>query len=311
VWARWIVYQAGRCEDGAAGAIARRFRREAAETVHGDLMTACYVRGGDPIKVLARIAGDSWAFHQLVFDASLTAFIDEFVTGALAGHADLARQWAGARLGGFQLGESAPNARLQVREPGQESWTEVLDLGARSCAPGGWVIGRLVPSGKDDLLMFDMPPVGVPEAIAREVAAARDGGWWAVVCAAARDGRLSAGRFLREDYELATDVQELDLLRFGTDRRELDRVMRQLRQGRDEISRAAYRVLMRAGRGDLDFADQAYVGAAVQNVRAYDDACRRLVRPGQSDAWSAWAARVPEPARHRLLALSELARLAA
>lgn len=39
---------------------------------------------------------------------------------------------------------------------------------------------------------------------------------WAAVTAALKDGRLAHSHFLREDYELLTDVQELDLVRFGT-----------------------------------------------------------------------------------------------
>ena len=71
------------------------------------------------------------------------------------------------------------------------------------------------------------------------------------------EGRLTPDALLREDYELATDVQELDLLRFGTARRDLDRVMGQLWEGRDEVGRAAYRILRRALDGDVDEGDAA------------------------------------------------------
>lgn len=313
VWARWIVYQTTRCEDGAAGRVLRRRIHDLAEGFHVDLLEDCYRHQGDPIQVVARLLGESWAYHQLGVheDGGLAAFVEEFATGRLAEHAALALRWAGARMGGYEVGQSLSDARLRVRPADGEGWTEVVDLGARSCAPGRYVLGRLVPSGVGDRLMFDMPPAGVPADVARAVAARPDGDWWRVVSTAARCGRLSPAAFLREDYELTTDVQELDLLRFGTPPRDLPRVMQQLREGRDEISRGAYRVLDRARRGDVDPTDQAYVGAAALNVRAFADIRRETTRSGRGDRWAEWAALVVEPARARLLALARAGRSAA
>lgn len=124
-------------------------------------------------------------------------------------------------------------------------------------------------------------------------------------------GSTSPTSFLREDYELTTDVLELDLLRFGTERRDLPRVMQQLREGRDEISRAAYRVLDRARRGEVTASDHAYVGAAALNVKAFRDVRRETARSGGSDCWAEWAERVAGPARSRLLVLARVGRSAA
>jgi hypothetical protein len=114
--------------------------------------------------------------------------------------------------------------------------------------------------------------------------------------------RAILGRLLREDYEVTSDVPELELVRFGTEPRELSRVMAQLREGRDEVGRASYRILRRALLGTIDAADAAFVAAAVQNPHAYEEVRRRLVRPGQHDVWARWADAVPEPARSRLSA---------
>jgi len=313
VWARWTVYQALRCEDGATGGLVRTWLARALEEIHDGLLAESYRHRGDPIRVIARVQGESWAFHQLAAHegGALSAFIDEFATGRLAERSALARSWAGTRLSGYELGESKPGARLAVREATGGDWLEVLDLGARSCARGGWVLGRLVPSGVGDLLMFDMPPLGVPAKVAREIAAGEDRSWWRVVAGAVGRGDLGAQTLLREDYELTTDVLELELLRFGTPAPDLGRVMQQLRSGRDEVGRAAYRVLERARRGDLAATDHAYIGAAAMNVRAFDDVRRRMMRTDEPDHWAEWADRMPDPARGRVLALGRMGRSAA
>lgn len=310
-WARWIVYQSLRCEDGDTGRLVKERCGQATEELHVELLEDCYQDGGDPIQVVARVAGESWAFHQEAAyeGGGLASFLDEFATGRLAEHAELARRWSEAPMGAYELGESRPGATLSVRDAAGGDWIDVLDLGARSGAPAGWVLGRLVPSGLGDRLMFDMPPLGVPARVARDVAVCPD--WWGVLMTAQAQGRLPSEHLLREDYELLTDVQELDLLRFGTEPRDLGRVMQQLREGRDEVSRAAYRVLERARTGELGPADQAYVGAAALDVRAFDDHRRQMIRSDEPDCWAMWIDRLAEPARGRISALARLGRPAA
>lgn len=309
VWARLIAYLAARCEEGATGLTLRERSHDLVLGFHGDLLAECYRQHGDPVRVIARVLGQSWAYHQLAVheDGGLRSFVEEFATGRLAEHASLALRWAGTPMRGYELGESRPGAVLRVRPATGGEWTDVLDLGARSCAPTGYVLGRLVPSGIGGL-MFDMPPMGVSGEIARTVASLPDGDWWSVLVAARRMGSVGSTAFLREDYELTSDVPELELLRFGTDPRELGRVMQQLRSGRDEISRAAYRVLERARRGDLAESDHAYVAAASLNVRAFGDVRRQAARSGETGCWPEWVERVADPARSRLLALSRLGR---
>ncbi len=314
VGVRWIVYQAQRCEDpgSATFEIQRRALQYAAETIHVDLLEDCFHEGGDPIKVVARVAAESWMGQQLFTHefGGLVSYVGEFVTGRLAEHADLARTWAAAPLGGFRIGESLPGSRLRVYDAASLSSVDVLDLGARSSAgPEGWVLGRLVPNGVDDLLMFDVPPLSVSERIATEVAAAPEGSW-APVTSALEEGRLLPGHFLREDYELTTDVQELDLLAFGTRPPDLERVMGQLREGRDEVGRAAYRILVRAAAGTAGQEDAAFVAAAALNVHAHTEALKHL-SSSAPDVWLRWADLVPEPGRSRLLALARAAAAAA
>jgi hypothetical protein len=317
VWVRWAIYQAIRCEDrGSETADSHRVTlRFVAENFHADLLSDCYQDNGDPVKVSARVLGESWAFHQLFAHEAggLRSFLAEFAaSGPLADHSALAACWTEAPMGGWRLDPRGRGGLLRIEDASSGKGLEILDLGARAGDTGeGWVLGRLVPSGVDGLLMLDCPPLAVSERLAREVASAAHFERWAVIHTAVMEGRLTPDALLREDYELATDVQELDLLRFGTARRDLDRVMGQLWEGRDEVGRAAYRILRRALDGDVDEGDAAYVAAAALNPHAQDEAPRRLLRPGQYDVWARWAALVPEPGRGRLMEIARSSQAAA
>lgn len=307
VWARWIAYQTARCEDGSTGALTRARLQVLGGGFHNDLLAACFREQGDPIRVAAKVMGESWLYHQLVVheDRGLPLFVDEFATDRLAEHAQLARRWVGAPMGGFELGASRPGARLRVRDLAEDEWIDVLDLGARACAPDGHAIGRLVPSGLGEALMFDMPPLGVPAELAQLVATRPDGGWVRVLEAWRARGRVASRHVMRQDYELAGDVLGLDVVRFGTHPCDLPRVRQQLREGRDEVSRASFRILERARLGEIEASDQAYVAAAVLNVRAFDDLCRRRPQAGDAASWAHWAQLVPRPARDRLAVLAD------
>lgn len=315
VWARWIAYQAIRCEDQDTdtGKIQRLALKYVLETFHDDQLADCHANGGDPVQVFARVASESWLFHQLLVHefAGLDRFVDELATGRLAEHAALARSWVGAPLRGYGIGVPQPGGLLRVEDLAAGSWTDVLDLGARATvgeSGGGWVLGRLVPSGVDDLLMFDAPPIAVPERVARDVAEAPKP--WARVTEALAEGRLVERHLMRTDLELVTDVPSIDLLRVGTPPADLERVTAQLRAGRDEIPRAAFRILRRSADRALPESDAPHVAAAVLQPTAHADARRMLVREGQHDVWTGWAALVHEPARGLLLDLAEAGRAA-
>jgi hypothetical protein len=313
VWARWIAYQASRCEDAdtETGKIQRLALKYVLESFHDDQLADCHADGGDPVKVAAWVAGESWLFQQLLVHefGGLERFVDELATGRLAEHAALARSWVGAPLSGYLVGPTLPGGGLCVEDVAADCWTEVLDLGARSNAgDSGWVLGRLVPSGVDDLPMFDIPPIAVPEGVARAVAEAPKP--WVAVTEALDEGRLVERHFMRADLELVTDVPSIDLLRVGTPPADLERVTAQLHAGRDEIPRAAFRILRRAVDGALLDSDAPHVAAAVLQPAARADARRLLVREGQYDVWARWAALVHEPARGLLLDFAEAGRAA-
>lgn len=327
VWARWIAYQALRCEDRdrRTGLIVRAATHDAVGLFHGDLMDAAYDAGGDPVKVVATVMGESWAFHQLATHdyAGLETFLDECVTGRLAEHAVLARSWVGAPMGGYRIdGPSGPR-RLAVLDLATDELVDVLDLGASSVAgPGGWVIGRLVPSGTTPELMFDIAPLGVPEALARTVARHRDhragpNSWPELLAEALGRRELPSSALLREDYELMSDIPAVTMIELATRPLELARVMSQLRSGRDEVARTAFRILRSVADGSLESGDAPHlaarvtapmVAAAVLNASAFEQAPRKILAPGQESRWRHWAAMVPQPARDRLLRFAEATR---
>jgi hypothetical protein len=310
-WVRWIVYLALRSEDPGTW-VGRRHRRgllEAVELFHSDLMDAAYDEGDDPVRVTAQVLGESWACHQYVVHDHevLDIFLDQLVGGALSRHASLAQEWIGAPMGGYRIEGRSCACTLAVRDLADGRTTDVLDLGAGGLAgPDGTVIGRLVPSGTMPATMFDMPPLPLDEQLATEIATTgADNRWSKVLADAIEEGRLDPATLLREDYELLTDVPSLDLLTFGTPDSDLARVMTQLREGRDEIRRAAFRILRSASEGSLGDASAPYVAAACLNVHAHKDVRRRILSPGQRAAWLRWAELVPPPAMTRLLTYAE------
>jgi hypothetical protein len=311
VAARWIVYQALRCEDPGS-CTGRRLLgalRDGVETFHLDLLEAAYVEGSDPVRPTAEVMGESWAHHQLAaYDYGvLAAFLDEFVGGELVEGAALARSWLGARMGGYRLeGPTSPGS-LTVRDLADDRTIEVLDLGAAcTVGPAGTVIGRLVPSGTAPALLFDTAPMPVDERIATDVARCQGRAEWAEVLQWAIDERrIDPEDLLREDYELMSDIPSWELLKFGTRPTDLARVTAQLQEGRDEIGRAAFRVLRLASLGTLDDDAAPYVAAACLNARAHEHAHKSILAAGQQRQWLRWAALVPAPARTRLLRFAE------
>jgi hypothetical protein len=311
-WARWIVYQSIRSEDPGSqtGQLLHAAMAEATSRFHGDLMSAAYDRGRDPIQVHARVMGESWGCHQLaVYEYGvLESFLDELAGGELADSAELARAWVRAPMHGYQWERPARPGELRVRDLATDMHLDVLDLGSATVArPSHWVIGRLVPSGTTPALMFDTAPLQVHHETAREVAHCRAPDEWVeVLDDAIASGRMSGSDLLREDYEILTDIPALALVEFGTRRRDLPRVLAQLVEGRDEIGRAAFRILRRAADGSLEDAAAPFVASAVLNAHAHAEAPRLILASGQQPAWIHWAKRVPQPARGRLLRFADL-----
>ena len=306
--ARWAAYQCTRVEwpDGDSAAITHEALRYTVATFHADTMRELWDTEQDPMPFLAGTSGEDWAFHQVcTFElGGLEVFLEDLAADRLAEECGLARQWIGAAMGGYRLESSEP-MRLRVRDLGAGATLDLLDLGGHVPAEdGGWLVGRLVPSGTEPALMFDTRPLPVDERTARDVASAagRHGGWLRALDLASVTGRFDVATLRSEDRELATDVPGLRLLEAGTNRSALGATMASLREGRDEVGRAAFRILRSVAEGGRDERDAAYVGAAALNPHAYAEARRRLT--AAPSVWKRWAELVPDPARSRLLALA-------
>ncbi|GAA1139804.1 hypothetical protein [Nocardioides aquiterrae] len=317
LWARWAAYQCTRAEDPDTDSrvVLQMALDYTLRMFHADAMEQAYVEGGDPVQVMAVTAGEDWAFHQLcTYElGGLACFLDTMPTGRLAAECGLARGWVDAWMGGYRLESSAPGP-LVVRDLATDESIELLDLGARLHAgAGGWLIGRLVPSGTTPALMFDTRPLAVDEETAAETATGElRGAWVAALDRAFREGRVDPGVLQREDRELVTDVAGLDRLERGTPPRELAGARERLADGRDEIGRAAYRILRSAAEGTFGADEDApFVAAAAVNAHAFSEALKQLVRPECRAGWEHWAALAPEPARGRLTRLADLSGAAA
>ena len=311
MWARWAAYQCTRAEDpGSASMVIQRIALDYTLGIfHSDLLGERFAAGGDPIPLVARVCGEDWAFHQIcTFElGGLHEFTSSLATGRLREEAGLCTQWITARMGGFQLEPSDPGS-LVVRDLGRDESIPLLDLGARVHAdPGGWLIGRLVPTGTDPPLMFDTRPLPVDEQTAREVAAdTTPAAWLVALVTAIGEGRFDRSLLQTEDRELVTDVPSLSVVEVGTPPAALASTLEALGRGRDEIGRAALRLLRSAGDGTLGAERAPYVAAAVLNAHAYAEVGDRVLCPGQESAWARWADLVAEPARSRLRRLAEL-----
>lgn len=317
LWARWAAYQCTRSEDPGTdgGDISRAALGYAIEMFHGDDMDEAYRTGGDPMQVAARTAGEDWAYHQIcTYElGGLECFLDTTATGLLARECTLARSWLDARVGGYRVESSSPG-RLVVRDLAEDRPVELLDLGARAHADEhGWVIGRLVPSGTSPTLMFDTRPLPVDRQTAIEASTGdRRGAWVTALVAAIADDRVDGAVLRSEDRELVTDVPGLALLGRGTPPGALASALDQLARGRDEVSRAAYRLLQSVGEGSFGSDEDApFVAAAVVNPHGYAEAQRHLVSSERQATWRRWAELVAEPARGRLLRLAELSNASA
>lgn len=313
-WARWAAYQCTRADGPGttSGAIVRFALNYVVRMFHADTMQELYDAHDDPAQFLGLTMGEDWAFHQLcTFElGGLEVFMTELARGRLADEAGLAREWSGARMSGYRLERSGPLG-LSACDLATGTTTDLLDLGA-DLGSGGFVLGRIVPSGTEPARMFDTWPLEVDEETARAAAEAVSvrAGWVTALSGAIEAGRMRPEALRREDRELLTDIPSLHLVGAGTDRAALASTMASLRQGRDEVGRAAFRILRSASEGSLGPNVQApYVGAAALNPHGFRES-RRLLR-GTTSELAAWAAGVPEPARSRLSQLAATAESAA
>lgn len=311
MWARWAAYQCTRAEDpGTESMLIQRTALDYTLWIfYSEQLRERYVGGDDPVPLIARVCGEDWVFHQLcTFElGGLFVFLRSLATGPLQAEAGLCEQWFGARMRGFRLESSDPGS-LVVHDLARDESIALLDLGARVHADAdGWLIGRLVPTGIEGVPMFDTRPLPVDEQTAREVAGdPSPGAWVSALRLAIDEGRVDRALLQTEDRELVTDVPSLSLVEVGTPASALASTLDSLGRGRDEIGRAALRILRSAGDGALAPDRAAYVAAAVLNAHAYAEVGHRVLSPGQHACWSRWADLVPEPARSRLQRLAEL-----
>ncbi|MCY4726865.1 hypothetical protein NYO98_11305 [Nocardioides sp. STR2] len=124
VWARWIAYQAVRCEDreSETGQAQRLAPKYAIDTFHDDQLADCHADGGDPVRVMARVASESWLFHQVLVHE--LGGLERFVTSSRPG--------------------VSPTTR-SLRDPGWEHAWAATGSG-RACPAGGCASTTRLPA---------------------------------------------------------------------------------------------------------------------------------------------------------------------
>lgn len=304
LWARWAAYQSIRAEDVGteSGFITKASLDYAVQMFYDEAMQALHDAGGDPVEILRNVVGESWIYQQVcTYEmGALREFLDFLADDRLAANAEWARSWTAASMRGIRVEASQPGT-LAVTDLKAGEQLSLLDLGAGAlCKAGGFLVGRLVPSGVAPGLMFDTTPVVVDERTAKDVASSSEGGWITALTEAIADGRLTIDALESEDRELASDVPSSAMIELAG--QPSDRV----RDGHDKVARSAFRILRQAADGALGDDRSPYVAAAALNPHAYADAKRKLVAPGQPSAWLHWAALAPEPAASRLGLLAEI-----
>jgi hypothetical protein len=177
-WAtsRWILSQAHQHLGERHDPVARqRFRRA--------LQVAVELRGGiealpgrDVTDQQCRVVDHDWVFRELyLYDlGGLRHFLQRVATPDLLAGADRVAAWAASPMGGYRfVGGDARELAWEDLADGEVLGTANLGS-AVSREPGDCVLGRIVPI--DDGVMFEMPPLPVPEPVALRVSR-RPQGW--------------------------------------------------------------------------------------------------------------------------------------
>lgn len=163
-WAvsRWVLAQAAQVEVRRA-----KTARDRAVQVRGGPST---LWGTDPTDAECKITDHDWVFRQLVLHehGGLADFLRHRASSALLSLADRVDEWVGTSMGGYEIVETQTREIVWL-DLSSRALVRTINLGgSQPLAPGEAVLGRIVPSR--DGLLFDLPPLWVPHAVADAVA---------------------------------------------------------------------------------------------------------------------------------------------
>jgi hypothetical protein len=277
VVSRWIAAQAHVFLDEAdRGPASRRERAiELAAELRGGFDA---LPGRDESDRWASVLDFDWTYRQLfLYDmGGLERFLRRGATPDLVAGADRIEEWASAPMGAYTyLG--AFGSRLLWIDHATDAAVETIDIGTAARLLGGaTVIGRVVPAG--DELVFEGPPLEVPRAVARDVAA-RPAAWFEVLRGAAdqvRDGTIATE--VREWRTVASDVPLQPLMMLILHRS----------GALDDGTRSPAELL---ALGVLDLADSELEREAEEEdaVQLEHDSGGEIRRVPVDDEWDGWA----------------------
>ncbi len=189
-WARWVRAQA---LDGVGHPDADRLRAALADADRAGLSVdpAGGGRSSDDMEAQSRLIEHDWVFAQsyLYTHGGLRKLLPAVAPDVLGRAIDVA-SWCDAGLGAFRLLRDSP-ATITWLQLGTEEEVQTLNLGtAATLHPGDHVIGRRVTCGAQ--VLFEGPPLAVPEAVATAVARRPDS--WVTAIADGAEGILGPRR---------------------------------------------------------------------------------------------------------------------
>lgn len=301
-WAtsRWLLEQALQdLPSSRHPGVAKAFATVAA--VLGGLDGVRRPDGEDPhIKVMDH----DWVFRQcLLYEyGGLASYLrraaPDFVVGA-----DHIHDWVRAPMGGFRYEARSPSTTTWV-DLATDERVEIANIGsAAMLVEGEHAIGRMVPieSGR----MFETMPLGVPEAVARAVAAAPTDWIDILKDARARGEEVETGGFR---FGFLTDVRmEVAAITLYDDLDLLDKYEQRVDAFIDTVRRA----FREQPTDDPEVIDVwACIAAEILNWNVFATLARKP-RPGQEELFARLGKVLAEPAARFCRDLSVVAREAA
>jgi hypothetical protein len=123
------------------------------------------------IDTAAAVSDTDWVYRQLyLWDlGGLDAFLEHRATPDLLAGSDRVAEWAAAPMGGYLYLGASERTLLWYDHRSSRTVTTTNIGSATRLLAGAHVIGRVVPAG--DGAVFEGPPLEVPRAVARAVAA--------------------------------------------------------------------------------------------------------------------------------------------
>ena len=344
MWSRWVCEQAFRWVSPE-----NEVRHEAALNL---ALEVAYAVGVDPDRpfglaprdFVALVRSRDWIVRQVVLYelGGLADFVVNVAGPDLLARAENLIGWEVSPMSTFQQIDETPTC-VRLLDLVTEEEVDVLNIGSTlDVAPGGFLLGRLVPISVEPGHVFESVPLAVDEETARTFAercqrhearmsqwdwdcrcdvdacdslSCRPNSedrprWWDDLRDACDDARVPPLFSVHFEYSLCTDIPT-EVLRHVLESTSNAQLFDELvaadvpKPVAEAIQICAYGVLGAPLHGERLTACAPILGAAVLEPGSIDILMNRLTLPQYAHGWHALAQLVVEPAKSRCLALAD------